>query len=130
MRKRKAVAEPNPVDVAPVDSPAVVQQSQPAAVHANVSAPSSEKLSIDSILDQLDRFHQRATYGAVALVVGSSARSLMSGRTRDAKSSWIVSQKDGLPTGYAADQVHSEIHARAEILNNVDHLRIWLQNPV
>ncbi len=129
MRKRKAVAEPDSAEVAQLDVSAVAHESQPAAARVHLSEPSHEKLSVDTILDQLDRFHQRATYGAVALVVGSSARSLMSGRTREARSSWIVSQKGGLPTGYGADQVHPEINARAEILSSVDRLRSWLQNP-
>src|SRR5215211_2307500 len=71
--------------------------------------------SLDSILDELDRFHQRATYGAVAAVVNSSPRSLMSGRDRDQRSSWIVNRRDGLPTGYTPEQTHPEIGARESI---------------
>lgn len=85
--------------------------------------------TLDSILDELDRYHQRATYGAVSGVVDSSPRSLMSGRERDAKSSWIVSRKDGLPTGYGPDQTHPDIQARAEILGTPELLRNWLGNP-
>jgi len=85
--------------------------------------------TIDSILEQLDRFHQRATYGAVAGVVDSSPRSLMAGRARDPKSSWIVSRKDGLPTGYETDQTHPDIQARDQILGNPESLRSWLANP-
>jgi len=85
--------------------------------------------TLDSVLDELDRFHQRATYGAVAGVVDSSPRSLMSGRARDPKSSWIVSRKDGLPTGYDAGRTHPDIQARGEILQSPEALRVWLQNP-
>lgn len=85
--------------------------------------------TVDSILDQLDRFHQRATYGAVAAVVDSSPRSLMTGRQRDPRSSWIVSQKNGLPTGYEADQTHSDIKAREQILRTPEALRSWLAHP-
>ena len=85
--------------------------------------------NLDSILDQLDRFHQRATYGAVAAVVNSSPRSLMSGRQRDPRSSWIVSRKDGLPTGYEPDQTHPDIASREEILGTPEALRSWLENP-
>jgi hypothetical protein len=84
--------------------------------------------SIDSILDQLDHFHQRATYGAVAALV-DSPRSLMSGRERDHRSSWIVSRKDGKPTGYEPHQTHPEINEREQILADPEALRSWLVNP-
>lgn len=85
--------------------------------------------TLDSILDELDNFHQRATYGAVAALVNSSPRSLMSGRPRDPGSSWIVSRKDGLPTGYEAGQSHPDILGREEILTTPEALRSWLENP-
>ena len=90
---------------------------------------SATEHTIDTILDQLDRFHQRATYGAVAGVVDSSPRSLMSGRARDQRSSWIVSRKDGMPTGYEPDQTHPDIAEREHILGNSEALLGWLQNP-
>ena len=36
---------------------------------------------LEDIVDQLDRHHQRATYGAVAGRLGRAARSLMQGRS-------------------------------------------------
>ena len=85
--------------------------------------------SIDSILEQLEQFRQRATYGAVASVVNASPRSLMSGRARSTQSSWIVSRKDGQPSGYHADQKHPELESRDQILRTADELRSWLDNP-
>lgn len=85
--------------------------------------------TLDSILEHLDSFHQRATYGAVAGVVGSSARSLMAGRERNPASSWIVSSQTGQPTGYAPDQVHESLTDRDLILRTPDALRQWLEDP-
>ncbi|HVF39573.1 MAG TPA: hypothetical protein VM939_06700 [Gemmatimonadaceae bacterium] len=85
--------------------------------------------TIDSIVDQLDRFNQRATYGAVAGVLKRSPRNLMGGRSRSLKDSWIVSGKDGLPTGYTPEQMHPDIKSRAEILSSADALAAWLQSP-
>lgn len=85
--------------------------------------------TIDSILEQLDAFHQRATYGAVAGALELSPRSLMTGRERDQRSSWIVSRQSGQPTGYAPDQIHPELTSRDRVLNNADELRAWLANP-
>jgi hypothetical protein len=85
--------------------------------------------TIDSILEQLDRFHQRATYGAVAGVVDTSPRSLMAGRGREQRSSWIVSSQTSLPTGYTPEQTHPEIAARERVLSSPEALRVWLANP-
>lgn len=85
--------------------------------------------TVDSILEQLDRFHQRATYGAVAGVVDSSPRSLMIGRERDQRSSWIVSRQTGFPTGYTPEQTHPEIASRERVLSTPEELRSWLSNP-
>jgi hypothetical protein len=85
--------------------------------------------SIDTITEQLDRFRQRATYGAVASVLNRSPRNLMSGRTRSRRDSWIVSNKDGMPTGYEPDQVHPEIKSRDQILRSAGDLETWLHSP-
>ncbi|HYN82310.1 MAG TPA: hypothetical protein VES88_12470 [Gemmatimonadaceae bacterium] len=85
--------------------------------------------SIDPIVEQLDRFRQRATYGAVAAVLNRSPRNLMSGRTRSQQDSWIVSNKDGLPTGYEPEQIHPEIESREVILRSGEELERWLSNP-
>lgn len=85
--------------------------------------------TIDSILDELGRFCQRATYGAVAGVLDASPRSLMVGRDRDPRSSWIVSRQTGLPTGYTPDQTHPEITARERVLSSPEELRSWLSRP-
>jgi len=85
--------------------------------------------SIDSIVDQLDRFRQRATYGAVAALLKRAPRNLMAGRSRSQRESWIVSNKDGLPTGYQPEQVHPEIKAREQVLRSADDLATWLESP-
>jgi len=85
--------------------------------------------SIDSIVDQLNRFRQRATYGAVAAVLNRSPRNLMSGRSRSQRDSWIVSNRDGLPTGYEPDTVHPEIRSREQILRSAGDLGSWLESP-
>ena len=85
--------------------------------------------SIDSILGELRRCRQRATYGAVAELLGKSARSLMGGRSRGPADSWIVSMRDGLPTGYEPEQIDPDIRARETILRSRAELEAWLENP-
>jgi hypothetical protein len=85
--------------------------------------------SIDSIVEQLDRFRQRATYGGVAGLLKRAPRNLMTGRSRNRRDSWIVSQKDGMPTGYEPDQVHPDIKSREQILRSAEDLGTWLESP-
>lgn len=87
------------------------------------------EFSLESILEQLGTFHQRATYGAVAAVVNSSPRSLMMGRERNTSSSWIVNRNTGKPTGYGEDQLHPQIAEREQILDTSESLRTWLNDP-
>ncbi|MEP6507244.1 MAG: hypothetical protein ABJC63_03390 [Gemmatimonadales bacterium] len=85
--------------------------------------------TIDSIVDQLDRFRQRATYGAIAAIVNRSPRNLMDKRTRSPRDSWVVSRKDGMPSQYPPEQVHPEIKARETILTTGAELENWLTDP-
>ena len=91
-----------------------------------VAAPAH---SLDSILDQLEQFRQRATYGSVAKLLNRPPRNLMTGRDRDPHSSWIVSRETGAPTGYSEDQVHPELTSRETILSTPQELENWLENP-
>ena len=84
----------------------------------------TEKL--DQILDALNAQRQRATYGAVAAVIGAAPRTLMSGRDRDQRHSWVVSRKTGQPTGYEGDQIHPELLAVPHVIESRDELTQWL----
>lgn len=93
---------------------------------ATITAP---EITIDAILDRLNEYHQRATYGAVAGVVDSSPRSLMTGRDRDQRSSWVVSRTTGQPSGYTDEQKHDSLSERERILSSPEALRAWLRDP-
>ena len=93
---------------------------------ASIAAPGH---TLDTILEQLNAYHQRATYGAVAGVVDSSPRSLMTGRDRDQRSSWVVSRDSGEPTGYSEEQKHNALTERERILSSPEELRVWLRDP-
>ncbi|CAN5401257.1 hypothetical protein BH09GEM1_BH09GEM1_34620 [soil metagenome] len=84
----------------------------------------NEKL--DQILDALNANRQRATYGAVAAVLGAAPRTLMSGRDRDQRHSWVVSRKTGQPTGYEPDQIHPELEVAPRVIESRDELDKWL----
>ena len=85
--------------------------------------------TLDEIIEQLDRHHQRATYGAVAALVGQAPRSLMKGRQRAPHCSWVVSSSSLLPTGYADDEKHPALEERSEVLGTREALLGWLGDP-
>jgi len=82
--------------------------------------------TLDQILDALHGKHQRATYGAVAAAVGSSPRTLMKGRERDQRHSWVVSRQSGQPTGYEPEQLHPALVASDQVIETREELEKWL----
>jgi hypothetical protein len=87
-------------------------------------------MTLDEILDVLERTHQRATYGAVAALLGRPPRTLMQGRERDARHSWVVSRATGEPTGYEPDLVHSALKEHDQILGTKEELTRWLDESL
>ena len=87
-----------------------------------------DSLSLDQIVDLLDQHGQRATYGAVARLVGHSPRSLLKGRDRVRRYSWIVNRESGLPTGYADDQIDPRLRESGPVIATDAELRRWLEN--
>ncbi|HTE47452.1 MAG TPA: hypothetical protein VK636_19580 [Gemmatimonadaceae bacterium] len=86
------------------------------------------ELTMDQILDALDRGHQRATYGALAAVLGCSPRVLMKGRERDRRHSWVVSRATREPTGYEPPQIHPDLRERDDVLETREQLLCWLES--
>ena len=84
-------------------------------------------MTLDEIVDLLDQHGQRATYGAVARLLGQSPRSLLKGRDRGRRFSWIVNRDTGLPTGYADDQIDPRLRDSGPVIDSDDQLRQWLE---
>lgn len=61
-------------------------------------------LSLEEIVSALNERKQRATYGAVAGVLGVTPHTVMGSRPRGPKYSWVVAVS-GAPTGYAESQI-------------------------
>jgi hypothetical protein len=87
-----------------------------------------QSLSLDQIVDLLDQHGQRATYGAVARLVGHSPRSLLKGRDRGRRYSWIVNRGTGLPTGYTDDQIDPRLRDSAAVIRTDTELQQWLES--
>jgi len=85
--------------------------------------------TIDEVLAVLNQFHQRATYGALARVVGGVPRFVMARRPRNHLNSWIVRNDNGLPSNYAPAQMHPQLLEHAHVINTQQALLAWLNNP-
>jgi len=85
-----------------------------------------KQLSLEDVVDFLDQRQLRATYGAVAEVVGRPATFLMTGIPRGPRYSWIVNQKTLLPTGYAAEECHPALTKKSFVLKTGEELRTWM----
>jgi hypothetical protein len=86
-------------------------------------------MSLEEIVDVLDRHGKRATYGAVARLLGHSPRSLLRGRERGRRFSWIVNRETGLPTGYPDEQIDPRLKDSGPVITDDGELRKWLENP-
>lgn len=84
---------------------------------------------LDTILDALDRHHQRASYGAVAGLLGTTARSVLQGRPKNRRHSWVVNQETGKPTGYHDFLVHPALEERSRVLTTTEELSACLAQP-
>lgn len=90
--------------------------------------PATTRFSFDQIVDALVRAKRRATYGAVAGVLGRPPRSLMVGKPKDARHSWIVSSASGLPTGYEADHIAPGLASSPEPIADARELVKFLRS--
>ena len=87
-------------------------------------------MTLDQIIDALDRAHQRATYGAVASLLGEAPRTLMKGHERDQRHSWIVNLKTGEPTGYSPDLLHPDLREHDEVLETKESLARFIESAM
>jgi hypothetical protein len=85
------------------------------------------RLDLDLILAALNQHQQRATYSAVAALVGQPPRTLMRARPREQASSWVVSKTTGRPTGYADSDVHPALTSNETIIQTESELADWLR---
>lgn len=86
------------------------------------------------IVSQLDQHCQRATYGAVAKLLGVLPRGVMNGRPKSPEYSWIVAASGpqrGWPTGYSVEDIHPDclrqIRGSGSVIEDPEHLRRWLE---
>jgi len=84
-------------------------------------------LTLDEILDVLERHHQRATFGAVAGTLGRDPRSLFNGYVRSPKTAWVVNKTTRLPTGTKEGDYPPGLLEKEQVIDAPEELRVWLR---
>jgi len=94
-------------------------------------SPSARTVAIDTsltdILSFLNDTRRRATYGAVASVLGVPPRSMgaMLGARRP-EASWVVNADTGLPTDYEQSDWHPDLLASSDVIRTGRQLTLQL----
>ena len=76
-----------------------------------MASKAQHRARAEQIIACLNLHHTRATYGAVAQLLGLPTVAInhqLLGPPRP-EASWIVSQDDGQPRGYSQDNIHSDL---------------------
>jgi hypothetical protein len=81
---------------------------------------------LDGVIAALNRHQQRATYSAVAALLGQTPRLLMHRQPRAQENSWVVSKSTGRPTGYADADIHPALSTNETVLCTREELVSWL----
>ena len=84
-------------------------------------------MSREAIIALLDRYRVRATYGAVAAIVGEPAMFLMNNLPRTPLNSWVVNQDTHLPTGYTEAERHPDLLKNKLVLDTKQKLHDWIE---
>src|SRR5262245_47231094 len=94
----------------------------PSKEHVPSAAPVVGSPNLDSILERLERYHQRATFGAVAGLLGHEPLTLFDGYPRTPRTSWVVNKDTGRPTGQDWAALHPDLLRNPHIISSSTEL--------
>ena len=100
--------------------------SQQSSSHTSSITPDWRSPDLDSILARLERYRQRATFGAVAGFLGREPLTLFDGYPRMPRTSWVVSKSTGKPTGQDGSALHPDLFKNPHVITNSGELKSWL----
>lgn len=96
--------------------------------------------SLDEIVERLSVGRQRATYGAIAKLLGRPVRRLMADRPESITNSWVVAKtsnklsgsRRGWPTGFRLDRIDPDCLAQirsapGDFIDDPEELRSFLE---
>jgi hypothetical protein len=84
-------------------------------------------LTLDDILEVLARHRQRATFGAVAGILGRDPKSLFNGNVRTPKTARVVNKSTGLPTGTKESDYPPGLLEKERVIDATEEFRVWLR---
>lgn len=83
----------------------------------------AETVSIQKVLECLNREKVRCTYGAVADVIGGIPLGVSQQlKPRRPWASWVVNKRTGDPTGYTEDQKHPDLYRKKHVIKTGEEL--------
>ena len=83
----------------------------------------AETVSIQKVLEFLNREKVRCTYGAVADVIGGIPLGVSQQLgSRRPWASWVVNKRTGDPTGYTEDQKHPDLYRKKHVITTGEEL--------
>ena len=84
------------------------------------------KVDLEKIVEILNRENVKATYGAVAGVLGRVPQGVMIDREKPQRNSWVVNAETNMPTGYRLDQLHPNLMRLPIVLHTREKLQRFL----
>ena len=91
------------------------------------ASPGTSDASVTDILQFLNEARKRATYGAVASVLGVPVRSIGAVLgTRRPEASWVVNGDTGLPTDYEQADWHPDLLATSDVIQTGHELTLLI----
>ncbi|MDD1607359.1 MAG: hypothetical protein LUO95_03210 [Methylococcaceae bacterium] len=73
----------------------------------------------------LAKHSQKATYTAVAGVVGLPARTVMNALLKDPQGEWVVAKASHQPTGYSTNQLRPQLKTNSSVISSAAVLASW-----
>ena len=83
-------------------------------------------LTLDALVERLERHRQRTTYGAVADLLGLNPLSMFVGYPFTPRNSWVVAKANGIPTKYDVSQMHPDLFSNPRVIETATDLQEWL----
>jgi alkylated DNA nucleotide flippase Atl1 len=68
---------------------------------------------------------QKATYTAVAGLVGLPARTVMNALLKDPQGEWVVAKQSHQPTGYSTNQLRPQLKSNSSVIASTAVLASW-----
>ena len=100
----------------------LASRRMPRQTHTTAATSRAATRELQDIVRFLNEAQVRATYGAVAELVGGIARGIGARLTalysRSPEASWVVSAESGMPSGYVSSERHPGLLNKTEIISS------------